>query len=104
MAGRPKGLPKTGGRRKGTPNKATADIKAIAQQYGEESILGLIEIARDTDAPHAARVAAYKDILDRGYGKPTQSVDLSSTDGTMSPKSLSDFYAGIPPKPESGPS
>jgi len=30
--------------------------------------------------------------------------DLKSSDGTMSPKSLSDFYAGIPPEPESGPS
>jgi hypothetical protein len=27
MAGRPKGLPKTGGRQKGTPNKATVAVK-----------------------------------------------------------------------------
>ena len=29
MAGRPKGLPKTGGRAKGVPNKATAELKEM---------------------------------------------------------------------------
>lgn len=29
MAGRPKGGPKFGGRQKGTPNKITADVKAM---------------------------------------------------------------------------
>lgn len=34
MAGRPKGTPKTGGRKKGTPNKTTATIKdAITQAF-----------------------------------------------------------------------
>jgi hypothetical protein len=28
MAGRPKGLPKTGGRKKGSPNKVTKDLRA----------------------------------------------------------------------------
>ena len=32
MAGN--GFPKTGGRQKGTPNKATADIKASFQKHG----------------------------------------------------------------------
>lgn len=36
--GRPKGLPKSGGRTKGTPNRVTADIKALAQTYGPEAI------------------------------------------------------------------
>lgn len=29
MAGRPKGIPKTGGRQKGTPNKTTATLKEM---------------------------------------------------------------------------
>ena len=29
---------KTGGRAKGVPNKVTADIKAIAQEWGPEAI------------------------------------------------------------------
>lgn len=74
MAGRPKGLPKTGGRKIGTPNKATSDIKALAQQYSEEAVNSLVEIMRDGSAPHASRVAAAKDILDRGHGKATQPI------------------------------
>lgn len=31
--GRPKGTPKTGGRKKGTPNKATVEIKAFAREF-----------------------------------------------------------------------
>lgn len=29
MAGRPRGIPKTGGRKAGTPNKVNADLKAM---------------------------------------------------------------------------
>jgi len=37
MAGRPKGIPKTGGRKAGTPNKVNADLK--------EMILGALDQA-----------------------------------------------------------
>lgn len=65
---------KTGGRSKGTPNKATAEIKAAAQLYGEEALSVLAKIMRNTKAAPQARVAAVKEILDRGYGKPTQTI------------------------------
>lgn len=81
MAGRPKGTPKTGGRQKGSPNKLTADIKVLAQSFGEEAIKGLIEIARDGEAPHAARVAAIKEVLDRGYGKAKQGIEMTGENG-----------------------
>jgi len=74
MAGRPKGLPKTGGRKKGTPNKATRDIKAMAQEYGEEAVTTLATIMKDESHPPAARVAAAKELIDRGYGKATQPI------------------------------
>ena len=38
----------------------------------------LASIMRDKNAPPAARVSAANAILDRGYGKPAQSVDLTS--------------------------
>lgn len=53
MAGRPKGLPKTGGRKAGTPNKQTALLKdAILQAArdagGQEGLVGyLTEQARE---------------------------------------------------------
>ena len=69
------------GRPKGSRNKVTADIKAIAQSFGEEAIKGLIEISRDAEAPHAARVAAFREVLDRGYGKAKQGIEMTGGDG-----------------------
>jgi hypothetical protein len=40
-----------GGRKKGTPNKATAEIKAVAQQYGTEAIETLAEMMRGASDP-----------------------------------------------------
>lgn len=74
MAADGKSGAKTGGRIKGTPNKLTADVKEIARGYGEEAILLLVKIARDKEAPPAAKVAAIKEILDRGYGKSKQPI------------------------------
>ena len=69
-----KGQPKTGGRRKGTPNRATAEIKALAQTYGPDAIDTLAEIMNDKAAPEASRVAAIRELLDRGFGKVPQAV------------------------------
>ncbi len=38
-----------GGRKKGTPNKATAEIKALAQDYGPEAIEKLAKLMRGHD-------------------------------------------------------
>lgn len=62
---------KTGGRVAGTPNKATADIKAAARVHGPDAIELLWTLAR-TSETDGTRVAAIKEILDRGYGKATQ--------------------------------
>lgn len=90
---RPKGTPKTGGRKAGTPNKSTADVKALAEPYGPEAIETLAAVMRDTTQPAAARIAAADKLLDRGYGKPKQPIDHQSSDGSMSPLTLADFYA-----------
>lgn len=72
---------KTGGRKKGTPNKVTVDVKQLAQGFGGEAIDILASIARNNDAQPAARVAAVKEILDRGYGKAKQSIEVGGEDG-----------------------
>lgn len=64
---------KTGGRKPGTPNKATSDVKAIAGQYSAEAVNILIEIARTSESD-PARVSAAKEILDRAHGKPAQAI------------------------------
>ncbi len=75
-----------GGRKKGTPNKATAAIKEIAGQYTVQAVETLVSIlAGGEGIPAAAQVAAAKEILDRAHGKPAQSVDVT---GDMSFKGL----------------
>jgi hypothetical protein len=63
-----------GGRKAGIPNKRTAALKEYAGQFTEEAINGLVAIARTKKAPHAARVAAWREVLDRGNGKAPQSL------------------------------
>lgn len=75
-----------GGRKKGTPNKATAAIKEIAGKYTEQAVNTLVSIlAGGEGIPAAAQVAAAKEILDRAHGKPTQAVDVQ---GEMAFKGL----------------
>ncbi len=71
---------KTGGRQKGTPNKATADIKALAMQHAEDAMKELARLATGAES-EAARVAAIKELFDRGFGKAKQSLEV---DGEVS--------------------
>lgn len=64
---------KTGGRVKGVPNKATREIKALAQQYTDQALTTLVQVMQASESD-AARVAAARELLDRGYGKSPQAV------------------------------
>lgn len=66
----PKGV-RIGGRQKGTPNKATADIKALAQKHVATAMTELARLATSAES-EAARVAAIKELFDRGFGKSRQ--------------------------------
>jgi hypothetical protein len=71
---------KTGGRVRGTPNKITADIRALAQNHAPEAIAMLATILT-TSENDSARIAAAKELLDRGYGKSTQATEISGPGG-----------------------
>ncbi len=74
---------KTGGRQKGSLNKATAEIRGHAQKYTVEALEGLAQIARTSDTD-AAKVAAWKAILDRGHGRPGQELGVNlGTDNSL---------------------
>ncbi len=62
---------KTGGRKKGTPNKATADVKALAQEYTDEAMNRLVALMRKGKT-ETVKLNAAVEILNRGHGKPTQ--------------------------------
>lgn len=76
------------GRPKGVPNKTTADVRALAQKYGPDCILGLAIMAGL--APPQKRLPTLKpalteavkercldSLMDRAYGKATQPLEHS---------------------------
>ncbi len=67
---------KTGGRQKGSLNKATASIKAAIQKHGEALVKALLALTKSDD--ERVRLGAIQAALDRGWGKPTQAVDLGA--------------------------
>lgn len=86
---------KTGGRTKGTPNKATLEIRDLARAYGPEAIAELARLAGLTKGAGSeseqTRVSAIKELLDRGYGKATQVI---AGDDTKPPVKLEVTAAG----------
>lgn len=65
------------GRKPNVPDRATAaqrkSLEEVARSHTETAIKALAEIAKSSESD-AARVSAANAILDRGYGKPRQSI------------------------------
>ena len=93
MPGPPKGV-RFGGRQKGTPNKLTAQIKALASEHGPSMINELVNIALTARSP-IARVAAANAILDRAYGKPKQEIDVNAEVNHTADGAYADLIAGL---------
>jgi hypothetical protein len=68
------------GRKKGSPNKISSEIRAIAQQHGEKAIAMLAEMMLAGES-ESARIAAAKEILDRAYGKASQLIEGPGANG-----------------------
>jgi len=72
--------------RSGNPNgrpKVVGEIKDLARQYGPRAIAMLAEMSglvANTPAAEneSARIAAIRELLDRGYGKAMQPTDITS--------------------------
>ena len=60
-----------GGRKPGVPNKATAEIKALARQYAPAAMQELFRLATKARSDRT-RLAAIKELFDRGFGKARQ--------------------------------
>jgi hypothetical protein len=61
------------GRKKGQATKATADIKKLAHSHCPEAIAILVGLMRSAKM-EATRVAAAKEVMDRGIGKAAQPI------------------------------
>lgn len=64
------------------------EVEVLARVHTPMAIDVLASICGDTAAPHAARVAAAKTILDRGWGKAPQVVSVELDAGAMSDDDL----------------
>jgi hypothetical protein len=76
-----------GGRQKGTPNKATAEVRELALDYGPAAVRELARLSEHAQS-ETARVSACNAILERAYGKAAagrplrlQLPDTSTVDG-----------------------
>ena len=103
---------KTGGRQKGTPNRATAEIRDLALEYGPAAVRELGRLSEHAES-EGARVQACNLIIERAYGKalPSRPIVLELPDtstvagvtaavaaiiqaaasGTVTPAEASDF-------------
>lgn len=73
-AGRPRGRPK------GAKNLKTLELQAAARLYADDALEALKFVATKSKS-HSARVMAAVAILDRGFGKPRQSLEVSTPAG-----------------------
>jgi hypothetical protein len=56
------------------------DLQLAARKHDRCVLDALVAIALDPTQPAAARVAACREVLDRGHGRPRQAVELTGTD------------------------
>jgi hypothetical protein len=69
--------PGQSGNPSGTP-RATIELRRLAQAHGPAAIAALAEIMVNKRNSPQARATAAQALLDRGYGRPVQPVDLEA--------------------------
>jgi hypothetical protein len=76
--GRPWGLPKTGGRQKGTPNKATLTVQEKLDSIGCDPIIELAKLGMNEKFPEEFRRRCFSDLASYICPKP-KPTDLTTT-------------------------
>jgi hypothetical protein len=66
------------------------DVRQLARDTGPDDIKTLVAIRDDKTAPHSARVMAANSLLDRGFGRPGQTIE-ASFNATIVRQELSPF-------------
>ena len=85
---------KTGGRKKGTPNAVTAQVRAAAGKKCAEAIRILMKLAKSEKTDAKVRHDCCETILAYGAGKPVEMHEHSGPDGDPIPVSV-DVYERI---------
>jgi hypothetical protein len=68
------------GNKDGRP-KAPVDIAALARQHGPRAIAVAVELLEDPDS--RIRLGALVALLDRGYGRPRQALEISDATSSL---------------------
>lgn len=68
------------GRPPGRKDGKTLEIEAAAKEHADDALKALVTVAKNGES-ESARVTAATALLDRGYGKPRQSVEHTGKDG-----------------------
>lgn len=68
------------GRPKGKVSEAKRAIAEVAQDYAQDMLNVLVQIAKNPEEPASARVTAANTVIERGYGKPVTPIQNESQD------------------------
>ena len=82
--------PGQSGNPKGRPKKSEKEQKAI-ETGGEAALAYLAEVVSGTKEADNNKIKAAIYLADRKHGKPSQSLDHTSSDGSMSPQQEPDL-------------
>jgi hypothetical protein len=58
--------------------KGYGDLRELAREHTEEALQVLISVMQEETAPASARVSAAQHLLDRGWGRPEASINVTS--------------------------
>lgn len=84
------------GRPKGALNKVTKELGEAAREYTGAALKCLVDTLDSDEAPHAAKIAAAKEILDRGHGKAKQDVQISGDEDNPLQSIIQVSFVGSP--------
>jgi hypothetical protein len=82
--------PPGSGRKKGTLNRVTRTLKQKAAEYGDDALQVLVSIMRNPEESSDTRLRAAREVLDRGYGKPDQYVEVDANVAKLPPHEVLD--------------
>lgn len=57
--------------------KIIGDIREMAREHTAVAMQALVDIVMDKKAPHSAKAVAATALMDRGWGKPTQTIQAN---------------------------
>jgi hypothetical protein len=86
VSANPGGKPNGERKRKITRMATVADVRLLARDEGPDAIRELAKIMRSKTASDMARIAACNSLLDRGWGRPPQAVELFQADAAYDMK------------------